>query len=105
MTSIFSLHLYVSPQTHGQALLSLAAAAQWLRAMQLLKLHGGAVNFLSFYAVLRACEDGWVASHRRKSLRSSEVPKRVVFVKIDFLSDVPLSLDFEFVFKLYFFLR
>ena len=50
----------------SQALLSLAAAAQWQRAMQLLRHGGFAVNFLSFYAVLRACEVGglpsWVAN-------------------------------------------
>eukprot|EP00435_Cladocopium_sp_Y103_P020814 s2034_g5.t1 len=43
--------------TMTSALLSLAAAAQWQRAMELLSFDGGAVNFLSFYAVLRACED------------------------------------------------
>lgn len=43
--------------TMTSALLSLAAAAQWQRAMELLRHGGCAVNFLSFYAVLSACED------------------------------------------------
>jgi hypothetical protein len=60
----------------SQALLSLAAAAQWQRAMELLRHGGCAVNFLSFYAVLRACEvrglPSWVAHLGSKKVSHGE---------------------------------